>query len=88
MTEPLECVVVTRAEKGASVYWRNRRKHVASESGSKANVIGAGDAFLAGFLSSWSTSSDPFTAGKAGSLSASRFIRAMLERSSSIVTGN
>jgi sugar/nucleoside kinase (ribokinase family) len=70
------CCVVTRAHRGATVYVGSRRKSIASSSGCDDDVIGAGDAFLAGFIVSWLNYRDPILAAQSGSEFASNFVRA------------
>lgn len=71
------CSVVTIASEGARVYSAGRSEHVASQSGSRRDVIGAGDAFLAGFITNWlgPARHDPFAAASAASIAAARYVR-------------
>ncbi len=75
------CCVVTRAHRGATVYFGHRAKRFPSSGGSKDDVIGAGDAFLAGFLVSWLKYRDPVVAGQAGADFSGNFVRASKRRS-------
>jgi sugar/nucleoside kinase (ribokinase family) len=71
------CCIVTLASEGAIVHASGRRARIKSTSGSRKDIIGAGDAFLAGFLTSWvgTARRDPFLAAEAASDAAARYVR-------------
>jgi sugar/nucleoside kinase (ribokinase family) len=74
------CCVVTLASEGAIIYASGRQARIRSTSGCRKDIIGAGDAFLAGFLTSWlgPARRDPFLAAKAASAAAARYVREQL----------
>jgi sugar/nucleoside kinase (ribokinase family) len=71
------CCIVTLAGKGAIVYADGKRYLAESTSGSQVDVIGAGDYFLAAFLSAWlrDKNRDSFAALDAAAAAAGRFVR-------------
>jgi sugar/nucleoside kinase (ribokinase family) len=74
------CCIVTLASEGAIVYSNGCRARIKSASGSRKDVIGAGDMFLAGFLANWlgPARRDPFLAAEAASVVAARYVRKQL----------
>jgi sugar/nucleoside kinase (ribokinase family) len=69
------CLVVTRAHRGASVRVGKVYHHIPSVSNVTEDVIGAGDAFLSGFIDAWLNDRDAARAGAAGAELAATFIR-------------
>jgi sugar/nucleoside kinase (ribokinase family) len=70
--------IVTRAERGATIYAHDDEKQISSKSGSRSHVIGAGDAFVAGFVDAWLAEPNAYKAGEAGAELAGRFVRERL----------
>jgi len=71
------CCIVTLAGKGAVVYANGRRHLAESTSGCQADLIGAGDYFLATFLLAWLRDEDrnPTGALEIANLAAGDFVR-------------
>jgi sugar/nucleoside kinase (ribokinase family) len=71
------CCIETRAAEGAVMHFGGKREIVASRSNTAIDVIGAGDAFLAGVVQRWIATEglDPLDCAEAGARTAAEFIR-------------
>ncbi len=82
LAEQFDAVVLKLGADGATLAWRGELTRVAAEPAEVVDTTGAGDAFAAGFLSVWTSATDPTAALAAGARAAAQAISVLGARPS------